>query len=120
METVAITGGCGVAGQALVRRLMNNDQIKEIRLLDRNCQSSKGSSTPFSLQNPLLVCSDSKIRAFQVELTNEHAVRNALSGCTSVVHLAAPPIPATYQDKEERRKMWADSLEGTFLVPFLD
>lgn len=44
MYTVAVTGGAGLVGRYVVQRLLENEQIAEIRIIDRQ-STSRGKST---------------------------------------------------------------------------
>ncbi|CAI4227330.1 unnamed protein product [Auanema sp. JU1783] len=104
METVAVTGAAGLVGRFVVDRLSKNENVKEIRMIDRN-------------ECHLRIKRDNvNIRQMTIDMCEAGTLERALAGCTTVVHCAHPPIPVEYQDKEERRQMWRDSVEAVEIL----
>ncbi|CAJ0567450.1 unnamed protein product, partial [Mesorhabditis spiculigera] len=99
METVAITGGCGVVGRFVARRLCENANVEEIRIIDRSAERPE---------------SHPKIRYIQLDLTgNDADLDRALQGVTAVVHTAKADLPLIYQSKEDLTQMWMDNVDAT-------
>lgn len=71
---VLVTGGIGVVGKAVVERLIHDGW--EVRVVDRQPK-------PGSIDVDYQVC----------DITNYEDVREKISGCQAVVHLAAIPNP---------------------------
>ena len=91
MERVLITGGTGFLGRATVRRFVENGYA--VRVLTRG-------SWPFDA-NP-------RLERANGSMTNVHALEDAVSGCTIVVHLAAK--------KSDERDSVAVNADGTRLL----
>ncbi|CCD66040.1 3-beta hydroxysteroid dehydrogenase/isomerase domain-containing protein [Caenorhabditis elegans] len=98
MYTVAVTGGAGLVGRYVVQRLLENEQIAEIRIIDRQSTSRDESR---------------KVKLYQIDLNDRKSLENALRGCDGVIHCAHSPFPIFYsKDKEQNNLMWRDNLNA--------
>ncbi|CAJ0959686.1 unnamed protein product, partial [Mesorhabditis belari] len=101
METVVVTGGCGVLGQNIVKKLCENPLIDEVRVIDKRTTITTKEIHP-------------KLRYIQLDLSvNDGDLDRSLFGVTSVIHAAKADIPLTYQSKEKLAEMWSDNVEAT-------
>jgi FlaA1/EpsC-like NDP-sugar epimerase len=79
-KRIAVTGGAGTVGSALVRHLLEFD-VKEVRVLDNN-ESELFSFGEAQRENP-------RFHAFLCDITDTNQVRNLLEGMDLVFHSAA-------------------------------
>ncbi|PIC46450.1 hypothetical protein B9Z55_006142 [Caenorhabditis nigoni] len=98
MYTVAVTGGAGLVGRYVVQRLLENEQIAEVRVIDRQSTSREESQ---------------KVKLYLMDLNDRKPLENALLGCDGVIHCAHAPFPILYsKNKEEVDQMWKDNLDA--------
>ncbi len=83
MKKVAVTGGSGKAGRAVVRELLDHNY--EVRNIDRAVPVER-------------ICSFIK-----ADLTDAGEAIEALAGCDAVIHLAAIPAPGILTDEKTFR-----------------
>jgi nucleoside-diphosphate-sugar epimerase len=87
---ILVTGGTGIIGQALVRKLVREG--KSVRIISRNAKLAQ----------------HEKISIFRGDLTRLGDVRAAIQGCTAVFHCAA--------EKSDLRKMKDTNVTATRLL----
>uniref|UniRef100_A0A1I7TTD3 3Beta_HSD domain-containing protein n=1 Tax=Caenorhabditis tropicalis TaxID=1561998 RepID=A0A1I7TTD3_9PELO len=98
MYTVAVTGGAGLVGRYVVQRLLENEQIAEVRIIDRQSTSREESR---------------KVKKYLIDLNDRKTLENALRGCDGVIHCAHSPFPIFYsKSKEQDDQMWKDNLDA--------
>ncbi|KAF1766281.1 hypothetical protein GCK72_006237 [Caenorhabditis remanei] len=98
MYTVAVTGGAGLVGRYIVQRLLENEQIAEVRIIDRQTTSREESR---------------RVKTYVIDLNDRKPLENALLGCDGVIHCAHAPFPIVYsKSKEQDDQMWKDNLDA--------
>ncbi|CAI2344704.1 unnamed protein product [Caenorhabditis sp. 36 PRJEB53466] len=98
MYTVAVTGGAGLVGRYVVQRLLENEQVAEVRIIDKQ-STSRGENR--------------KIKVYVLDVNDRKPLENALRGCDGVVHCAHAPFPVFFsKDKTEDEQMWKDNLDA--------
>ncbi|CAI5441056.1 unnamed protein product [Caenorhabditis angaria] len=99
MLTIGVTGGGGLVGRNVVQKLLANEQIAEIRVIDRQSTSKE---------------ENRRLKNFQLDLNDRKSLENALKGCDGIVHCAHAPFPIfNWKSKEEKQQMWRDNLDAT-------
>ncbi|CAB3411262.1 unnamed protein product [Caenorhabditis bovis] len=101
MFTVVVTGGSGLAGRYIVKRLLENEQIAEIRVIDKN----------------LIPFEHNRVRCFDFDLNDRASLKTVLTGTDGVIHCAHSTFPVLYpKNKDELKEMWKDNLDATEAV----
>lgn len=104
-RTVLITGGAGFIGQHLSRALL--EQGVRLRVLDNfSPQTHETDSMPAELTN--------NIEIIKADIRDREAVRQALEGVTTVVHLAAET--GTGQSMYEVERYFSVNVQGTAIL----
>ncbi|XP_056320924.1 hydroxy-delta-5-steroid dehydrogenase, 3 beta- and steroid delta-isomerase 1 [Danio aesculapii] len=81
-EVCVVTGACGFLGERLVRLLLKEEKLAEIRLLDRNIRSE--------LIQSLDDCrGETKVSVFEGDIRNRELLRRACKGAALVFHTAS-------------------------------
>lgn len=79
-KTLLITGGTGSFGNAVLRRFINDDRLKEIRIFSRD--EKKQDDMRHALQNP-------KVKFYIGDVRDKRSVDGAMRGVDYVFHAAA-------------------------------
>ena len=79
-KTLLITGGTGSFGNAVLRRFMDDDRFKEIRIFSRD--EKKQDDMRHSIQNP-------KVKFYIGDVRDKRSVDGAMVGVDYVFHAAA-------------------------------
>ncbi len=79
-KTLLITGGTGSFGNAVLRRFINDDRFKEIRIFSRD--EKKQDDMRHTLQNP-------KVKFYIGDVRDKRSVDGVMSGVDYVFHAAA-------------------------------
>lgn len=98
---VLVTGGCGYVGSVLVRRLLENDVVSDVVVLD-----SLTDGSPRALFGVI-----DDIEFHQGDVRNEDDVNRAMRGVDRVVHLAA--ITGADSTHDRRSETMAVNVTGT-------
>jgi nucleoside-diphosphate-sugar epimerase len=99
---VLVTGGCGYIGSALVPRLLDDDRVREVVVLD-----SLASGSPANLAG----CLDDGLAFRHGDVREYGDVESAVRGVDTVVHLAAITGAASTHDR--RAETLAVNRDGT-------
>ena len=102
MTDVFVSGGAGFIGSHLVRRLLALAEVRRVVVFDN---FSSGHEWYLSHVRP-----DARLNVVRGDLKNFNAVKEAMAGCDTVVHLAANPDIAKAATQPD-----IDFWEGTFL-----
>ncbi|XP_076027803.1 hydroxy-delta-5-steroid dehydrogenase, 3 beta- and steroid delta-isomerase 1 [Genypterus blacodes] len=81
-EVCVVTGACGFLGQRLVRLLLDEEDMAEVRLLDKHVQ-------PQLLQNLQESRGDTQLSVFEGDIRDGDFVRRACRGASLVFHIAS-------------------------------
>jgi dTDP-L-rhamnose 4-epimerase len=102
MNTILVTGGAGFIGQRLARALLNSGAL--VRVMDNfNPQIHAGEALPVDL--------DGHVELIRADVRDRDAMRQALAGVHSVVHLAAET--GTGQSMYEIDRYFSVNVQGT-------
>ncbi|WP_137288550.1 NAD-dependent epimerase/dehydratase family protein [Natronorubrum halophilum] len=99
---VLVTGGCGYIGSALVPRLLEDERVEEVIVLD-----SLTSGSPETLRG----CIDGSLQFHRGDVREYGDVERAMRGVDSVIHLAAITGAASTHDR--RDETFAVNRDGT-------
>lgn len=81
-EVCVVTGACGFLGEQLVRLLLKEENLAEIRLLDRNIRSEL-------IQTLEDGRGETKVTVFEGDIRDRELLRRACKGATLVFHTAS-------------------------------
>uniref|UniRef100_A0A8C1GE14 3-beta hydroxysteroid dehydrogenase/isomerase domain-containing protein n=1 Tax=Cyprinus carpio TaxID=7962 RepID=A0A8C1GE14_CYPCA len=81
-DVCVVTGACGFLGKKLVRLLLEEEKLAEIRLLDRNIQSEL-------IQSFDDCKGKTKVSVFEGDIRDHELLRRACKGATLVIHTAS-------------------------------
>nr|BAV60019.1 3-beta hydroxysteroid dehydrogenase [Fundulus heteroclitus] len=105
-DVCVVTGACGFLGRRLVRLLLEEEKVDEIRLLDRDVQLQ----VLQSLEN----CrGETILSVFEGDIRDVDFLRKALRGATTVFHIASL-IDVT--ESVEYGEMYGVNVKGTQLL----
>ncbi|XP_069009768.1 hydroxy-delta-5-steroid dehydrogenase, 3 beta- and steroid delta-isomerase 1 [Embiotoca jacksoni] len=101
-----VTGACGFLGKRLVRLLLEEEKMAEIRLLDKHVQ-------PQFIQSLDDSRGDTKLSVYEGEIRDADFLRKACRGASIVFHLASI-IDVT--DKVDYSEIYGVNVKGTLLL----
>ncbi|KAM9804760.1 hydroxy-delta-5-steroid dehydrogenase, 3 beta- and steroid delta-isomerase 1 [Neosynchiropus ocellatus] len=105
-DIVVVTGAAGFLGKRLVRMLLEEESMAEIRLLDRR--------VPAQLLESLTECSrDTKVRVFEGDIRDGDFLRKACRGASTVFHMASI---IDVSGAVEFRELYGVNVKGTQLL----
>uniref|UniRef100_A0A3B1ITP5 Hydroxy-delta-5-steroid dehydrogenase, 3 beta- and steroid delta-isomerase 2 n=1 Tax=Astyanax mexicanus TaxID=7994 RepID=A0A3B1ITP5_ASTMX len=81
-DVCVLSGACGFLGEKLVRLLLEEEKLAEIRLLDKNIR-------PELVQSLEDRCGDTKLSVFEGDIRDNELLRRACRGATLVFHTAS-------------------------------
>ena len=103
MSNILVTGGCGYIGSALIPRLLDNERVDGVRVLD-----SLTSGSPHALVGAL---SAGELEFCEGDVRNEADVSSAVDGVDAVIHLAGITGAATTHDRAD--ETFSTNYDGT-------
>ncbi|KAM4730686.1 hydroxy-delta-5-steroid dehydrogenase, 3 beta- and steroid delta-isomerase 1 [Anableps anableps] len=105
-DVCVVTGACGFLGKRLVRLLLEEEKVAEIRLLDKDVQ-------PQVLQSLEDCRGETKLSIFKGDIRDAEFLRRALCGASTVFHIASL-IDVT--ESVEYSEMYGVNVKGTQLL----
>jgi nucleoside-diphosphate-sugar epimerase len=93
MSNILVTGGCGYIGSALIPRLLEDERVDGVRVLD-----SLTSGSPHALVGALAA---GELDFCEGDVRNEAEVSSAVDGVDAVIHLAGITGAATTHDRAD-------------------
>ncbi|KAM9342301.1 hydroxy-delta-5-steroid dehydrogenase, 3 beta- and steroid delta-isomerase 1 [Pholidichthys leucotaenia] len=105
-DVCVVTGACGFLGKRLVRLLLEEEKMAEIRLLDKQIQPQ--------LLKSLEDCrGETKLHVFEGDIRDEDFLRKACRGASTVFHIASIiDVNGLVEDKE----LYGVNVKGTQLL----
>ena len=93
---ILVTGGAGFIGANLVRRLLDDDEVDEVRVIDDRSAGDHGTLHGLPVTD------------IDASILDWTALRSAVDGCDGIVHLAAMASVAASvaSASAARRSMW--------------
>ncbi|KAM7380126.1 hypothetical protein PAMP_003440 [Pampus punctatissimus] len=105
-DVCVVTGACGFLGKRLVRLLLEEEKMAEIRLLDKHIQPQ--------LVQTLEDCrSDTKVSVFEGDIRDSDFLRQACRGASIVFHIASI---IDVNGSVEYSEMYGVNVKGTQLL----
>ncbi|XP_026233134.1 3 beta-hydroxysteroid dehydrogenase/Delta 5--_4-isomerase [Anabas testudineus] len=105
-DVCVVTGACGFLGKRLVRLLLEEEKMTEIRLLDRHVQ-------PQILQTLQDCRGDTKLSVFEGDIQDSDFVRKACRGASVVFHIASL---IDVKESLEYSEVYGVNVKGTQLL----
>uniref|UniRef100_A0A4W6F0B0 Hydroxy-delta-5-steroid dehydrogenase, 3 beta- and steroid delta-isomerase 2 n=1 Tax=Lates calcarifer TaxID=8187 RepID=A0A4W6F0B0_LATCA len=102
-DVCVVTGACGFLGKRLVRLLLEEEKMAEIRLLDKHVQ-------PEFLQTLEDCSSNTKLSVFEGDIRDSDFVRQACRGASLVFHIASI---IDVNESVEYTEMYGVNVKGT-------
>ncbi|XP_047456114.1 hydroxy-delta-5-steroid dehydrogenase, 3 beta- and steroid delta-isomerase 1 isoform X1 [Mugil cephalus] len=105
-DVCVVTGACGFLGNRLVKLLLDEEKLAEIRLLDKNMQ-------PQLLQSLEDCRGDTKLSVYEGEIRDGDFVRRACRGASIVFHMASI---IDVNEAVEHSEIYGVNVKGTQLL----
>ncbi|GAA6219107.1 3 beta-hydroxysteroid dehydrogenase/Delta 5--_4-isomerase-like [Lates japonicus] len=102
-DVCVVTGACGFLGKRLVRLLLEEEKMAEIRLLDKHVQ-------PEFLQTLEDCSSNTKLSVFEGDIRDSDFVRQACRGASLIFHIASI---IDVNESVEYSEMYGVNVKGT-------
>ncbi|XP_040913527.1 hydroxy-delta-5-steroid dehydrogenase, 3 beta- and steroid delta-isomerase 1 [Toxotes jaculatrix] len=102
-DVCVVTGACGFLGKTLVRLLLEEEKMAEIRLLDKHVQ-------PQLLQTLEDCRGDTKLSVFEGDIRDSDFVRQACRGASVIFHIASI---IDVKESVEYSEMYGVNVKGT-------